>query len=335
MTACLVSYLIISILVSFLTPSLSSPVSNALILVDIQRCFSGSGTLPVPQADSIVPLARSLARLPFFSRVIATRDSHPHHHVSFASNHLKDKPWLAHSRAKPRHKDLISNPSEVATPFSTIVLAYTENGYLCGYEDAYEMGRLCNGLNLEAIQSFDFTSSSSSSSLVELPQASPYFDPVSNLNYTLVQQTLWPDHCIADSFDSEFHPMLEFQSRVIQLKKGLKPHLDSYSAFADLSRLDRTPLASLLALNSSIDATTHVFVSGLALDYCVFYTALDARLLHQLEVTVIVDASRSIDPDREARALQMMQSTGIQFAQASDIPGFRESFFGGSRNQEL
>jgi nicotinamidase/pyrazinamidase len=108
------------------------------------------------------------------------------------------------------------------------------------------------------------------------------------LSYGL--QTLWPDHCVQSSKGAELHAELRLPQAELILRKGFNPDIDSYSAFFENDRTTPTGLAGYLAER----ALTRVFLAGLAYDYCVAYSALDARRLG-LQVYVLRDACRAID----------------------------------------
>ena len=103
-------------------------------------------------------------------------------------------------------------------------------------------------------------------------------------------QTLWPIHCVQGSPGAEFHPALHLPHAELILRKGFRPLIDSYSAFFENDRTTPTGLAGYLEERD----LTRVFVAGLAYDYCVGYSALDARRLG-LPAFILRDACRAID----------------------------------------
>jgi nicotinamidase/pyrazinamidase len=103
-------------------------------------------------------------------------------------------------------------------------------------------------------------------------------------------QVLWPDHCVQGSRGAEFHPALAVPQAQLIIRKGYHDGVDSYSAFREADRTTLTGLAGYLRERG----IARVFVTGLATDYCVAWTALDARAAG-LEATVIEDACRGID----------------------------------------
>jgi len=103
-------------------------------------------------------------------------------------------------------------------------------------------------------------------------------------------QTLWPDHCVQGSTGAELHAGLELTRAELILRKGFRREIDSYSAFFENDRETPTGLGGYLEERG----LTRVFLAGLAYDFCVGYSALDARRLG-FEAIVIKDACRAID----------------------------------------
>jgi nicotinamidase/pyrazinamidase len=103
-------------------------------------------------------------------------------------------------------------------------------------------------------------------------------------------QTLWPDHCVQGTKGAEFHPDLVLPQAELILRKGFRPQIDSYSAFFENDRTTPTGLAGYLRERG----LTRVFLAGLAYDYCVGYSALDARRTG-FEAIIVKDACRAID----------------------------------------
>jgi len=123
-------------------------------------------------------------------------------------------------------------------------------------------------------------------------------------------QTLWPDHCIQNSTGADFHPGLTAGRADMILRKGVNPAIDSYSAFFENDRQTATGLDGYLR-SRGITAVTLV---GLATDYCVAYSALDAARLG-FAVTVRGDLCRAIDLNGSlSAALVQMQEAGVTLA---------------------
>ncbi len=126
-----------------------------------------------------------------------------------------------------------------------------------------------------------------------------------------VDQYLWPDHCVAGSTGADFHPRLDASRASIILRKGTKRMLDSYSCFFENDRKTPTGLEGWLRSLG----VGRVVVAGLATDYCVLYTVLDALRLG-FRVVVLEDAVRAVDvpSGSAARALASMREAGASFA---------------------
>lgn len=128
-------------------------------------------------------------------------------------------------------------------------------------------------------------------------------------------QTLWPDHCLQASHGAELHADLNLPHAQLIIRKGCNPDIDSYSAFVEADHTTTTGLAGYLKARG-IDT---VYMVGLALDFCVMYSALDARAAG-FNTFVVVDACRAIDRDGSlAAATQRMQAAGVRLITAKDV----------------
>ncbi|MGA7807899.1 bifunctional nicotinamidase/pyrazinamidase [Bradyrhizobium sp.] len=103
-------------------------------------------------------------------------------------------------------------------------------------------------------------------------------------------QTLWPDHCLQGSAGAAFHPKLSTDRAELIIRKGFRRQIDSYSAFFENDQLTPTGLSGYLRERS----LKKIFLVGLATDYCVYYSAIDARRLG-FEAVVIESGCRAID----------------------------------------
>ena len=120
-------------------------------------------------------------------------------------------------------------------------------------------------------------------------------------------QVLWPDHCTQDSEGAAFHADLNVTMPAAVIRKGMRPQVDSYSAFFENDRKTATGLSGLLRDRGC----RHLTFAGLATDYCVAWSALEAVHLG-FDVTVELDACRAIDLEGSlAAALSEMQQAGI------------------------
>jgi nicotinamidase/pyrazinamidase len=146
--------------------------------------------------------------------------------------------------------------------------------------------------------------------------AHPNQQPFAQIELPYGTQTLWPDHCVQGTGGAEFHPNLHLPQAELILRKGFRPQIDSYSAFFENDRVTPTGLAGYLRDRD----LTRVFLAGLAYDFCVGYSALDARHLG-LSTVVIRDACRAIDLNGSVAAIEAeFAQTGVALIESSDIP---------------
>ena len=130
-------------------------------------------------------------------------------------------------------------------------------------------------------------------------------------------QTLWPAHCVQGSRGAEFHEALRLPAAELILRKGFRPLIDSYSAFFENDRKTPTGLAGYLRERG----LNRCFFTGLAYDYCVGYSALDARRLH-LEAVILRDACRAIDLNGSVAAIEKeFQSAGVSVIESRSLGG--------------
>jgi nicotinamidase/pyrazinamidase len=120
-------------------------------------------------------------------------------------------------------------------------------------------------------------------------------------------QVLWPTHCVQGTTGAAFHPALRTDPAQLVIRKGFRPGIDSYSAFFENDQTTPTGLDGYLR---SRDVTSVTLV-GLATDYCVAFSALDAARLG-FRATVLLDACRAIDLNGSlADALAKMRAAGV------------------------
>lgn len=129
-------------------------------------------------------------------------------------------------------------------------------------------------------------------------------------------QMMWPDHCVQGTTDAALHPALEQKRIHFIQRKGQAVDVDSYSAFRDNDRTALTGLHEVLKEKgvSSLD------IGGLATDYCVRFTALDAlELLPGVKVRFVSDLSRGITPEGVAEAISQMRAAGVEVVTSGEI----------------
>jgi nicotinamidase/pyrazinamidase len=128
-------------------------------------------------------------------------------------------------------------------------------------------------------------------------------------------QVLWPDHCVQGTDGAALHKDLSIPQAQLVIRKGFHKDTDSYSAFLEADRKTSTGLAGYLKARG----IKRVFLAGLATDFCVAWSALDARKAG-FEAAVIEDACRGIDLDGSlAKAWADMGKAGVKRLKSSDL----------------
>src|SRR5438477_1883897 len=128
-------------------------------------------------------------------------------------------------------------------------------------------------------------------------------------------QVLWPDHAIQGTPDAELHRDLRIPHAELIIRKGYRPHVDSYSAFLEADRQTKTGLGGYLTERG----LTRVFLVGLATDFCVAWSALDARKAG-FDALVVEGATRGIDAGGSlGKAWADMSGAGVKRIQSADI----------------
>jgi nicotinamidase/pyrazinamidase len=132
----------------------------------------------------------------------------------------------------------------------------------------------------------------------------------------VIEQVLWPSHCVQGTRGADFHEYLDLKPVSYILRKGRSEMIDSYSAFYENDRTTSTGLGGLLKGL----AVESVFIGGLATDYCIFYTAMDAVKLG-FKTYVLSDAVKGIDSPKGSieNAMKKMENAGVQFVKTGDI----------------
>jgi len=136
------------------------------------------------------------------------------------------------------------------------------------------------------------------------PDAAPF----STRAFPYGPQTLWPAHCVQGTPGAAFHPALEATKAELIVRKGFHAGIDSYSAFRENDRMTRTGLDGYLKARGF----TRLVFCGLALDYCVAWSAIDARQAG-FDVAVVLEACAAIDLDGSRRKmLAEMRQAGVK-----------------------
>jgi nicotinamidase/pyrazinamidase len=143
----------------------------------------------------------------------------------------------------------------------------------------------------------------------------PGSKPYDTIEVAYGPQVLWPDHCVQGTLGAELRADLDIPHAGLVIRKGFRPHIDSYSAFFENDHTTPTGLAGYLRERS----LARVFVVGLALDFCVRYSAEDAKR-QGFDVVVIEDACRGIDVAGSVKAThESFAALGIATAPSGSI----------------
>lgn len=139
--------------------------------------------------------------------------------------------------------------------------------------------------------------------------------PFESIELAYGAQTLWPPHCVQGTRGAEFHPELKLPQAELILRKGFRPQIDSYSAFFENDRTTATGLAGYLRERG----LTRCFFTGLAYDFCVGYSALDARRLG-FEAVVLRDACRAIDLGGSVKRMEAaFAAAGVEVVESTEL----------------
>jgi len=130
-------------------------------------------------------------------------------------------------------------------------------------------------------------------------------------------QTLWPDHCIQNTYGAKLHPGLDVPNAELVLRKGFRREIDAYSAFLENDHVTPTGLAGYLRERG----LRRLFLCGLAYDFCVRFSAIDGTS-QDFECLVIEDATRAVKlPGSIEATRQAFAEAGIQRIEAEEILG--------------
>jgi len=127
-------------------------------------------------------------------------------------------------------------------------------------------------------------------------------------------QVLWPDHCVQETHGAEFSPLLDTKKIEAIFRKGMDKNIDSYSGFFDNGKKKATGMGSYLKGRN----VTGIFVTGLAADYCVNFTALDGLELG-FDSTIVIDATLPIDEKNFKKVVEKFTSKGGRLIRSREI----------------
>ena len=129
-----------------------------------------------------------------------------------------------------------------------------------------------------------------------------------------LEQILWPVHCIQNTFGAEIHKDIKIPKNVYFVEKGNDVEVDSYSGFFDNGKIHSTELNDILKKNNITD----VYFCGLAADFCVKYTVLDALALNYNSY-LIADATKAVVSDDFTKSLNELIENGAQIVYSKDL----------------
>ncbi len=129
-----------------------------------------------------------------------------------------------------------------------------------------------------------------------------------------VDQVLWPDHCVQGTPGAEISPALDLKRVEAIFRKGTNPGVDSYSTFYDNARRKTTGLEGYLKTRG----VDRIFIAGLAADYCVYYSIMDALSLG-FKAVLVEDGTRAISGDRYAEARKEILAHGGSIVSSGNL----------------
>ena len=150
---------------------------------------------------------------------------------------------------------------------------------------------------------------------ISFASSHPGTQPFDRIELEYGEQILWPDHCVQGTAGAEFHRDLSVRHAQLVVRKGYHPNVDSYSTFVEADRKHTTGLGGYLRERG----IGHVYLCGLATDFCVAWSSVDARKAG-FDVTVIEDACRAINTDGSlAAAWQDMTRARVRRIRSAEL----------------
>lgn len=135
-------------------------------------------------------------------------------------------------------------------------------------------------------------------------------NPFDEIRHEGQTQVLWPDHCVQGESGAEFSDQLETRRIAAIFRKGMDPEVDSYSGFFDNNREHRTGMAGYL----KDLGVTDIYLTGLAADFCVYYSAKDGRDLG-FEVYYVTNATKAISAEGYEAAIKDLEELGVHMVE--------------------
>ena len=251
-----------SLVAALATPALVASKA-ALIMVDVQDCFVQGGSLAVGDATAKNDLVTKLNTIRSqmgtkVDLVVRSRDYHPVGHMSFASTHGMTAGVDIAVGTPINLKCLRPNSALISDAACCLMSTADCGGAPCVLPSDPSANPACGQCSSDPSSCFDMA------------------------------QAMWPDHCL-QSGDSGFVSGVTYESTDVIMRKGSNPYVDAYSAFMDNTKSIYTPLHALLQSHG----ITQLYITGIATDFCVYWTATDGIDLGY-SVTVIEDATMGI-----------------------------------------
>jgi nicotinamidase/pyrazinamidase len=153
---------------------------------------------------------------------------------------------------------------------------------------------------------------------VSFASAHPPNAPYTAIELPSGRQDLWPDHCLRGSRGASLHPALPDRALTLVLRKGTRVDVDSYSAFRENAGPDGRRASTGLAAFLAARGIARVFLAGLARDYCVRWSALDAAAVG-LATLVLDDLTRAVFPEKRAETDAAFQDAGVALVLSSEL----------------
>ncbi len=138
--------------------------------------------------------------------------------------------------------------------------------------------------------------------------------PFEYLDTPYGHQVLWPEHCVQGTLGAEFHPSLCMDQADLIIRKGLHPHIGCHSAFFENDKRTSTGLSGFLHEKG----IKRLFLTGLAFDYCVAFSALDG-LKEGFEVIIMCDATRAMGGPRRDHLVRSMRDEGVELSSTQAV----------------
>jgi nicotinamidase-related amidase len=276
---------------------------TALMIIDVQDCFmeaSGTssgqaGSLAVAATAEIVPIINDIRaeKSCLFDVVVRSQDYHTVNHISFGPTHGLEP--FAHLSGKGELPVTCIDPASGSTQDASCCPTFYIAPYDCDT-------KLCPAVNSPVAVLAEIMDSPACTVCKETPEEC--FETT---------QAMWTNHCLQEG-DSSFARDLVTEDSDIVLQKGLYQYVDSYSAFMDNTRRLKTPLDDIMQENN----VGTIYIMGIATDYCVYYSALDALTLGY-EVFLVLDASRGIAQETADAAIADMEAKGATIINSTDV----------------